>query len=388
MKASKTLLPLIILLAGAMGAWGLMANRPQVKSEKREEEPPVVEVVVAQKRALRLTVHSQGIVKPRTEITLASEVPGRVIEVHRAFAAGGFFEQGEVLVVIDPRDYAFAVTQAQAEVAEAHKELLREEAEAEQARQEWRALGGGQASAFVLREPHLAERRAKLAAAKDKLAEARLNRARCELYAPFAGRVRSKQVDVGHYVSTGEALARIYAIDVAEVRLPIPSEQIDFLDLPLSYRGGAGRRAGPPVDLSARLGDREHRWEGRIVRTEGAFDDKTGMLYAVAEVADPYGYSQHRPPLAVGLFVQAQISGRERSDLLRLPHGALRAGHQVLVIDAEHRVRFRDVEVLANDPEGVLVRGGIAPGERVAVAGLDTPAEGMRVRLQASDSRL
>ncbi|MGH6635445.1 MAG: hypothetical protein ACRED0_04715 [Gammaproteobacteria bacterium] len=94
-----------------------------------------------------------------------------------------------------------------------------------------------------------------------------------------------------------------------------------------------------------------------------------------------------RAPLAVGLFVQAEISGRERSDLLRLPHGALRAGHQALVIDAEHRVRFRGVEVLANDPEGVLVRGEIAPGERVVVAGLDTPVEGMKVRSEASGSR-
>ncbi len=167
--------------------------------------------MTARPQAVRLNVHSQGVVAPRTEINLVSEVAGKIDHVHPAFAAGGFFKKGEVLLTIDPRDYDLAVTKIQAEVAEARKELLREEAEAEQAAREWQALGdGGEASDYVLRKPHLEERRAKVAAARADLAEARLKRARCELRAPFAGRVREKKADIGQYVTAGETLAHIY----------------------------------------------------------------------------------------------------------------------------------------------------------------------------------
>lgn len=194
MKLFKVLLPIVILCAGALGAWAIIAAKPEVEPKQVEHELPVVEVVTASPEIVRLNVHSQGVVAPRTEINLVSEVAGKIAHVHPGFAAGGFFKKGEVLLTIDPRDYDLAVTKIKARVAEARKELLREQAEAEQAAREWRALGeGGQASDYVLRKPHLEERRAKLAAARADLAEARLKRARCELRAPFAGRVREKK---------------------------------------------------------------------------------------------------------------------------------------------------------------------------------------------------
>ncbi len=173
MKIVKVQLPIVILFAGALGAWTLIAAKPEPEQKQVEHELPAVEVVTAQPQVVRLDVHSQGVVAPRTEINLVSEVAGKIIQVHPAFAAGGFFKAGEVLVSLDPRDYQFSVTRTQAQVAEARRELLREEAEAEQAAREWQALGdGGQASAYVLHKPHLEERRAKLAAARADLAEA------------------------------------------------------------------------------------------------------------------------------------------------------------------------------------------------------------------------
>ncbi len=380
----------MILSAGALGAFALIAARPEVEQKQIAHELPVVEVLVARPQAVRLNVHSQGVVAPRTEIDLVSEVSGKVLKVHPAFAAGGFFKAGEVLVGIDPRDYAFSVTRTQAQVAEARKELQREQAEAEQAQQEWQALGdGGEASDYVLRKPHLEERRAKLAAAEANLAEARLQRARCELPAPFHGRVRTKQVDSGQYVPAGTVLARVYAIDVAEVRLPITNDQLDLVALPLSYRDAQDPGPRPGVTLSAQLGGQTHQWQAEIVRTEGAFDDQTGTLYAIAQVKDPYGYREGAPPLVVGLFVQAEIGGRERSNVLALPRTALvRGAYQVLVVDSGDRLRFRDITVLRGDREQVFVSDGVKPGERVIVSALDTPVEGMKVRVEAGGRRL
>jgi multidrug efflux system membrane fusion protein len=384
----KILLPFLLLIASAITAWALIDRKAEVKSKVMEREPPTVEIVPARPETVRLNVHSQGVVAPRTEINLVTEVAGKVTRIHPAFAAGGFFKSGEVLVAVDPRDYDYAVTKAQALVAEARKELLREQEEAEQAAEEWQALGGGEPSDFVLHKPHLEERRAKLAAAEAELAEARLKRARCELYAPFTGRVRSKQVDVGQYVAAGETLARLYATDVAEIRLPVAADQAEFLDLPLSYANGRNDRTGPAVTLSARFGGKLHHWAGRIVRTEGALDDKTGMLYAVAEVREPYGYRKDQPPLAVGLFVHAEIEGVARSDLVRLPQSALRSGYQVYVVDSEGRLRLRTVEILRSDHDEVVVAGGIASGETVMVSGVDLPVEGMKVTIKGPNAAI
>ncbi|MGH8566510.1 MAG: efflux RND transporter periplasmic adaptor subunit, partial [Gammaproteobacteria bacterium] len=245
------------------------------------------------------------------------------------------------------------------------------------------------ASDYVLRKPHLTERRAKLAAAEADLAEARLKRARCELRAPFAGRVRQKKADLGQYVTAGETLAHIYGIDVAEVRLPITSDQLDLVALPLSYRDAANRGPRPGVTLSAELGGRTYRWPGEIVRTEGIFDAETGTLYAIAQVKDPYGYREGAPPLAAGLFVQAEIEGRERSNVVGLPRSALvRGAYRVLVVDGGDRLRFRDIAVLRGDREQVFVSAGVKPGERVIVSALDTAVDGMKVRVEALGSRL
>jgi membrane fusion protein, multidrug efflux system len=295
------------------------------------------------------------VVRPRTEIDLVSEVAGRVTRIHPGFAAGGFFERGEVLIALDPRDYEDAIIKADAEVAKADRALLQEEAEAEQAHSEWQALGEGESTPLTLREPQLRERRAQLKAAQAALAETRRRRQRCELRAPFAGQVREKQVDVGQYVAAGEKLARLYAVDAVEVRLPFSQEQLKVLDLPLAYRDAGQDRRWSMVWLTASLAGRTYEWQGTIVRTEGAWDEQTGMLYAVAEVRDPYAYRQDRPPLAVGLYVQAEIEGLERSNVYVLPAPAVRHGHELWVVDGEGRLRLREVEVQRSEAHRLLV---------------------------------
>lgn len=172
------------------------------------------------------------------------------------------------------------------------------------------------------------------------------------------------------------------------MRLPVTSDQLDLVALPLSYRDAAEPGPRPRVTLSARLGGRTHEWQGEIVRTEGAFDEETGTLYAIARVKDPYGYREGAPPLAVGLFVQAEIEGRERSNVVGLPRSALvRGAYRVLVVDRGDKLRFRDITVLRGDREQVFVSAGVEPGERVVVSALDTPVDGMKVRPESDRGR-
>lgn len=380
MKALKIILPIVLLVAGATGAALLVLSRPSASTRIPEAVVPLVRALVVEQVDRTLIVQSQGTVQPLTASVLAAEVGGRIVEVSPEFVVGGFFDAGDVLLRIEPLDYEQAVVQAEAQVARARLALERERAEADVAIREWGELGGGEAPPLTRREPQLAEAEAALRAAEAALKLARRNLERTTIRAPYAGRVSRKQVDLGRFVAPGTPLGEVYAIDAVEVRLPVPDDQLAFLDLTLDGRRGSGTTG---VTLSAEFAGAERRWTGRIVRAEGEIDPRTRMLYLVARVDRPYARSADgHPPLTPGMYVRAKVEGRRVEGLAVLPRAALRDDGSVLIVDAEDRLRFREVDVLRLTDREAIVQAGLDDGERVCVSQLATVTDGMRVRIQ------
>ena len=388
-KILKVIVPFLLVIAGAYGAWRMIESRPEVETQVREQVVPLVRTMNVEKEDIRLSVTTQGTVTPKVVTDLVPEVAGKVTYVSPSLVVGGFFEKDEILIRVDPYDYELAVTRAEAEVARTTLRLEQERAEAAVAVKEWEELGKGEeASPLVLRIPQVAEAEAALAGAEAALRQARRDLERTEIRAPFVGRVRQKNVDIGQYIGRGQSIAQLYSVDVAEVRLPLPDEELAYVRIPLTYRGDDETSyAGPPVLLKARFAGKEHVWEGRIVRTDGEIDRSTRMLYAVAEVLDPYGHGQvpGRPPLAVGMFVEAEILGNWLKGAVVLPRAAIRGTDQVYVIDSEGKLRFRTVDVFKNERERVIVQGGLEEGEAVCISPMETVVEGMRVRVATEE---
>ena len=384
----KIVLPMATLAVASAWAWKIINDRPVVETRPPEVPVPVVRAIPVKLQDLRLTVRSQGTVAPRTQTTLVPEIAGRVLEVSPSLAAGGFFETGAELLRIDATDYELQVVQAQAQIAQAKLSLETEEAQAEVARKEWESLGKGEAPPLLRRVPQIARATAALSSAHAALAQARRNLEKTRIAAPFAGRVLRKNVDIGQYVTPGTPVAIIYSVDHAEIRLPLPDEELAYVDLPLSYRGGGERQSQPVVRLETEFGQRRHTWTGKIVRTEGTIDPQTRMIHAIAQVPDPYGRGPdpYRPPLAVGMFVEAEIQGRRIGDVVTLPRAALRGEDQVLVVDSESRLRFRRVNVVRLERETVIIDSGLKEGELVSLATLATVVDGMEVRVQADST--
>ena len=385
-RALRIVLPLVVVGAAIVGAFTMYWNRTPVETQPRVFTPTSVRVQEITLRDVALSVTSQGTVRPRTESQLVPEVAGRITWVAPSFAEGGFFESGDVLVRIDPFDYQQAIVSARSQLAQARLRLAQEEAEADVAVREWDALGRGDPRALTLRKPQLEDARASVAGAEASLERAKRDLERAEIVAPYAGRIRQKNVDIGQFVRVGDAVATIYAVDFAEVRLPLPDEQLAYLDLPLSYRGGADQPQ-PHVTLRATFAGDAHEWQGRIVRTESEIDPVSRMVHAVAEVADPYAPGS-RPPLAVGMYVEAEIEGRTARNVAVVPRAALRGRDRVLVVDADDRLRFREIDILRSTTDAIYVRGGLADGDLVVVSPLDTPTEGMAVQLADADADL
>lgn len=380
--ALKIGLPLLVLAVGMWAARALIATYEAPVTQPIVAEPPLVQVIPAERTSLTLKVRAEGTVAPRTESRLVPEVSGRVMEVSPSLAVGGFFDKGDALLKIETRVYELAITRAEEAIAQAKLQLTVEREEAEIARAEWESLGQGEPSPLLFREPQIAQVEASLAAAEAALEQARYDLDRTVLRAPFAGRVRSKQVDVGQFVQRGATLATLYSVDVAEVRLPIPNSELEFCNLPLAYRNGESAGQGPRVRLKALFAGREHTWDGRIVRTEGEIDPRTRMVNAIAQVKDPYarGPDARRPPLAIGMFVQAEIEGIRARDVVHLPRPAVRSGNVVYVVDGRGRLRFRDVVPLRSERNVVLIKDGLEEGELVCVSPIEAAVDGMSVR--------
>ena len=381
-RALQFLLSLAVLGVATLAAVIMIRSRPEVATQVPEVAPPGVRAHLVEVDTVQVPVRSQGTVRPRTETQLVPQVAGRVTWVAPSFAAGGFFEEGDVLLRIDPFDYQQTVISSRSQLAQSRLRLAQEEAEAEVALREWEELGRGDPRALTLREPQLEDARAGVDAAQAGLIRAQRDLERADLKAPYAGRVRSKSVDVGQFVTVGAAIATIYAVDVAEIRLPLPDEQLAYLDLPLAYRGTTNQD-GPRVTLRTTFAGATYEWRGQVVRTEGEIDPVSRMVHVVAEVRDPYaaGPDPNRPPLAVGMYVEAEIEGRAFDEIVVVPRAALQGRDQVLTIDTDNRVWFRGIDILRTTTESVYVRSGLSQGETVAVSALDGPTDGMLVQI-------
>jgi len=271
---------------------------------------------------------------------------------------------------------------AEAGVAQAQQVLVRELAEGEIARQDYAELGRGDPSPLALREPQQAQARAALQAAEAELQAAKLNLSRSAVKAPFSGRVRTKSSDMGQFITPGSRLGRIFSNDIVEVRLPLSDAQLAKLDLPLAFVANS-RAAAPRVDLNALVAGQVRHWDGRIMRTDSTYDTATRALFAIAEVADPYGAgaSADGVPLAPGLFVDADISGKSFDNVITIPRDGLRPQDEVYIVNTLGKAEIRKVEVLDATPERAVLTGGVEVGELVVLSPMERSRTEMTLKV-------
>jgi RND family efflux transporter MFP subunit len=386
----KILIPVLVFALCCVGAFVLVATAPSVEQVSPDRAIIAVRTVQATPSAVRLTVRSQGTVAPRTESGLVPEVSGRVVWISPALVSGGFFAADEPLLRIDPLDSEMGLARARASKLRAQSELdyAKSELGRQQGLSERHVASSAQLSAAT-RAAQVAQ--AGLTEARIALQQAERDLSRTEIRAPYQGRVRSKNIDVGQFASRGATIATLYATDYAEIRLPVPDSQLAYLELPGLH--GIEAEQGPKVRLHARFAGQRHEWEGRVVRTEGEIDPHSRMVHVVARVQNPYAAAQQpraesgtRAPLAVGLFIEAEIEGALVEDVIIVPRYAMRDNSHLLVVDKEDRLRTKEVEVLRIEREQVLIRGALLPGERICVSPVQVVIEGMTVRPVQDDS--
>jgi len=365
----KTLIALGILLLIGFGFYRMiLANKPEARTFT---PPPALVSVEAEQPGLSdypIKVNTNGTVVAATRTTLVAQVSGEITRVSPSFASGGQFKRGDVLLEIDPRNYASLVSSSSANYSQAQANLEQEKAEAAQALKEWQRLDfDGEPSDLVLRKPQLAAAEAAVKSAKAAYDKARLDFSKTTVRAPFDGNIIATNVNVGQFVSTGSNLGEIFSDDGLEV--PMPLNQLQYSQLIIENN--------PRVILSANFGGVPHQWQAAVVRSDNVFDTSTRQLNVTAKITDPISDKGLR--LKIGQYLSAVIEGRIVPQAVVVPNQSIREGSYLYIYD-KGVIRRRDIDINWQDEQNAIV-AGVQADEWVISTSLGGAVSGANARL-------
>ena len=381
----RVIIPIAILTGAALVFFTLVRNPERLEAVAPEQALTTVRVAAVQPESVKMEVQSQGKVQASRRVNLSAAAAGPVSWVSPNLVPGGFFAADEAILRLDSSDFENTLARSQSSVAQAETEFRHATTELERYRElAVRRLVSESQVENLQRQADIASGRLKDAQAT--LAQTQLELRRSEVRAPFATIVESTSIELGQHVNRGTSLATLLSADEVEVRIPLALTQLGYLDIPLGHRGELPEESQPAVNLQGMFGGQLHSWTGRLVRTEAGIDASNNSVQAIVRVDNPGSTMATEEdaqaiPLPVGLYVEATIAGKSVDNIVSLPREVIRGGTQVLVVDSENRMHFRDVEILRLESDRVLISGGLRAGELICMSPIQAVVDGMAVQV-------
>ncbi|MFQ5958749.1 MAG: efflux RND transporter periplasmic adaptor subunit [Alphaproteobacteria bacterium] len=407
----KVVLPLAILAGAMAGAWGLWKTRAQMEPEPPQESSWTVAAVSAARVEVRPEMRLFGEVVAGREVELRPLVAGRIVEVGPNFVEGGVVRAGELVVAIDPFDYRADVAEFEARIAEARARLTEIGAELESAkelltrdreqmtlarhdvdrREKLQGTAAGSQKALDDARMALSQREQQVITRKEAidrltaqgeqqeavvrrwqvaLTRARRDLEETRLAAPFGGFLVDTDAAIGKRVGTGDRVARLIDAGRLEARFHLSDTEFSRLLAADGYRGR-------PARVIWRVGETEFTFDAEIDRIEGEIDPESGGADLFARIRDAGVEGVLRP----GAFVEVRVSDRLYRGVVRLPESALHDGDTVFVV-VDGRLAPRAVEVVVRNGADVLVRGALAPQDRIVTTRFPEIGPGVRVTVR------
>ncbi|WP_083607923.1 efflux RND transporter periplasmic adaptor subunit [Teredinibacter haidensis] len=170
----------------------------------------------------------------------------------------------------------------------------------------------------------------------------------------------------------GSPIATVYDSTGVEIRLPLTESQAALVHLPfIKPQKRDSGYTNPSVIVRGSVAGEQREWRGSLVRTDAFVDSNSRMYYAVVEITNPFDVqttgSDINVPLLPGLFVEAEIEGKELDDVLALPRGALFERDKLISLDSENKVAVQNVRVLRRSEKTVWVQTDLEEDTLVSV---------------------
>jgi len=402
-------LPLLLLGLGIGGFSYLKASRPEPPQPQPKEKVWQVEVFEAQPERLAPSLTLYGDVETHSLLQAAAPGPGLVTEVR--VRKGDAVSQGQLLLALDPRDFAVAVDQAEADVADLEAQLadleLRHRANQRTLKEEQRLLKLAQAELArvqSLRQQNLSSEtdldaarnalgrqelsvisrqseveryavsrqqlEARLQRNRARRDEARLALERSRVIAPFDGIVSAVSVAGGDRVQTAQVLISVYPQNRLEVRARIPIRYQAEIQNALQRAQPLGARAeltGQPIEL---------------------------VLDRLAGEADPSGIDGYfritdgAQRLRLGNLLKLQLQRPAQADLVAIPFQAIYGNNRIYLL-RDGRMHGIEVEAVGQQLSSasqaqarLLIRSPeIRTGDRIISTHLPNAVSGLKVEV-------
>ena len=307
--------------------------------------PEAVTTIVAHQEAWAASVNSIGTVAAVQGVTVSADLPGTVERI--AFESGTAVTEGEVLALLDTRQ-----EQAQLTAAEAQRDL---------ARLNFERMRG------LLNERVISQSEFDRATAEQRQGDARVGEiraaiARKTIRAPFSGVLGIRRVNLGQYLSGGDALVTLQSLNPIYVNFGVPQQSSGQMRVGRSVRITSDSLPG--VEFS-----------GRVTAIDSIVDEATRNIQVQATLANPGG------KLRPGMFVQAEAGVGSTSTIVALPASAISYapfGDSVFVVtdlknpagQSYRGVRQQFVKLGPARGDLIAVTSGVKAGEEVVTSGL------------------
>jgi len=373
----KYLKPFLIIGAATLIA-SVLYILGQVSPQPIEEPAPLdVNVQILIPIDYEVKIKSTGTTTPITQTILTSEVGGEVIYRSKKFSEGSSIIIGEILAKIDDTDLQLQYKNALLQLASAEVQFAVQQAEAEIAQEAWKQVGEGAAQDLTAKKPQLKQAKAALEVAKAQVQSAEKKLNKTEITAPYTGRIKDINIDLGSTILPGQPVGSMYTSNEIEVTLSIKDSDLRFLDIPMD-----GRKLNPDqkslVVIKSLYKGEMQEWSGNLERVDGVIDPMTRMIKLIANFKNNF-IEDTKPILPIGLFVEAEVSGKILIDVFMIPNTALTPNDELLVVNQDNTLEIRKVKIITKMKDHIIVKKEMKAGERVVVSKLSIATNGMLV---------
>ena len=364
---------IILILVGPVAAaliarW--FASRSS-KDQQRGRPPAAVTITKVKSTNVPVSLTALGTVTPVVNATVRAQLAGTIFSV--SFREGQIVSRGQVIAQIDPRPYQLALAQAEANLARdnatlnaarvdlnRYRMLLSQDSIARQ-QVDTQAATVGQLNGTT-------------AADRAAIGTARLNLAYTAVKSPITGRIGLRQVDIGNYVTPGDAtgIAVVTQTDPIDVTFSLPQAQLAQVQARIGPGGG-----GLPV-IAMDQATNTQIATGSLLTFDNQIDATTGTVKAKAR------FTNAGNRLFPNQFVNVSMLVNTLQSALVVPVSAVRHGAPgdfVFLYRPDHTVKLQVVKIGPIVGQQVAILAGVKQGDTVVTAGADGLEDGAKVRL-------
>lgn len=385
----QILFSLIILGCAAALASHFIKTPPKAKPRVRTPKAPLVTVISIQPQDVLYEFTAMGTITSAQEISLSPRVSGEVISLSPEMVPGGYVKTGDHLVSIDPTDYELSILQLQSDLAKVTSDLNLEMGSQRIATKELEILGqevSPTEKKLMLREPQLGIAKAAVANAEAKLKRAKIDLSRTKITAPFNGVILSENIDLGSHVSSTSPIAQIAGTDQFWVKVSLPVEQLQWLDIPTatSHTGSSAR-----IFLQETADESRYR-DGRVIRLAASLEAEGRMAELYVSVEDPLCLTpknHENPQLLLGAFVRVSFTGKSLNNVFAIDRNHLHENDTIWFLSGDNTLEIKEVDIIARTKEYIYTKTELGNSPRLITSQVQSPTSGTPLQLLQKGTR-